>query len=60
MSVNPRWNDIDREKPKKSEKSLSQCHSVQATYHLSLGTPDAIEVTQEKGVLCNYDFVKEN
>jgi hypothetical protein len=30
----PRWNDADRVKPKKSEKSLSQCHFIHQKYHL--------------------------
>jgi hypothetical protein len=29
----PRWNDIDRRKPKNLEKSLSQCHFVHHKYH---------------------------
>jgi hypothetical protein len=33
--VKARWNDIDREKPKKSEEQLSQCHFVH--YKSSLG-----------------------
>jgi hypothetical protein len=28
-----RWNDIDREKPKNSEKNLSQCHFVHHKSH---------------------------
>jgi hypothetical protein len=30
----PRWNDIDREKPKKSDKNLTQCHFFQIPHGL--------------------------
>jgi hypothetical protein len=29
----PRWNDIDRGKPKDSEKNLSPCHFVHHKFH---------------------------
>jgi hypothetical protein len=29
-----RWNEIDREKPKYSEKNLSQCHFVHYKSHM--------------------------
>jgi hypothetical protein len=29
-----RWNDIDRENPKNSEKNLSQCHLVHHKSHM--------------------------
>jgi hypothetical protein len=29
-----RWNEIDRGKPKYSEKTLSQCHIVHHTAHM--------------------------
>jgi hypothetical protein len=29
-----RWNDIDRGKPKKSEKNLSQCHFIKHKSHM--------------------------
>jgi hypothetical protein len=32
VNIEQRWNDIDRGKPKDSEKNLSQCHFV---YHKS-------------------------
>jgi hypothetical protein len=34
MSMDPRWNDIDRGKPKISEKHLSQCHCVHHKSHM--------------------------
>jgi hypothetical protein len=30
----PRWNDIDRGKPKNSERNLSQCHFVHHKFHM--------------------------
>jgi hypothetical protein len=30
----PRWNDIDRGKPKKPEKNLSQCHFIHHESHM--------------------------
>jgi hypothetical protein len=29
-----RWNEIDKGKPKYSEKNLSQCHFVHHKYHM--------------------------
>jgi hypothetical protein len=33
ISMKPRWNDIERGKPKNSEKNLTQCHFVQHKFH---------------------------
>jgi hypothetical protein len=33
-SGEPRWNDIDKGKPKNSEKNLSQCHIVHHMFHM--------------------------
>jgi hypothetical protein len=30
------WNDIDREKPKNSEKNLSQCHFAHYKSHMDI------------------------
>jgi hypothetical protein len=32
--IEPRWNDIDREKLKNSERNLSQCQSVHHKSHM--------------------------
>jgi hypothetical protein len=35
VSIEHRWNEIDRGKPKYSEKSLSQCHFVHQKSHMN-------------------------
>jgi hypothetical protein len=34
MGMEPRWNDIDRRKPKNSEENLSQCYFVYLISHM--------------------------
>jgi hypothetical protein len=34
MSIEPRWNDTDREKPKNAEKNLSQYYFVHHKSHM--------------------------
>jgi hypothetical protein len=50
----PRWNDIDRGKPKNSEKNLSQCHFV---HHKFQGVNSSLRGNKPVTNRLSYDWM---